>query len=70
MSTLHRAAEIGERVGLRYVYLGNVWGDPREHTYCPGCGELVMHRMGYHVQNRLRDGYCPKCGTAIAGVWS
>jgi len=70
LSTLHRAAEIGKRAGLRYVYLGNVWGDPWEHTYCPGCGEVVMHRMGYQVQNALRDGHCPKCGTAIAGVWS
>jgi len=55
---------------LHYVYLGNV-GDPRyETTYCPSCGYPVIRRVGYAVENELRDGRCPNCGREIEGVWS
>jgi pyruvate formate lyase activating enzyme len=67
--TLHRAAGIGKAAGLRFVYVGNVWGDVYEHTYCPRCGEIIMYRVGYQVRDRLKAGSCPACGTPIPGVW-
>jgi pyruvate formate lyase activating enzyme len=67
---IDRAAEIGKEVGLRYVYSGNIPGDPKESTYCYSCGERLIGRFGFSIfENRLRDGTCYKCGTEIAGVY-
>jgi pyruvate formate lyase activating enzyme len=72
--TLLRAAEIGNREGLRFVYAGNLPGSVRswENTYCPGCRALLVERFGFRVlQNRIEGtGSCPDCGRTIAGVWS
>jgi pyruvate formate lyase activating enzyme len=66
---LRRAREIGLEEGLRYVYTGNVWGDDGEHTRCPGCGVVVVHRRGFASDPvALRNGHCTHCGTRIAGV--
>jgi pyruvate formate lyase activating enzyme len=65
---LHRAYEIGKAEGLRYIYVGNVPGDPRQDTHCPCCGHAVIRRSGFTVtQLDLRHGGCPQCGTVIAG---
>ena len=69
---LTRAAEIGVRAGLRFVYAGNLPGRTRdwESTRCPGCRALLVERRGFHVlQNRIADGRCPECARAIPGVW-
>lgn len=73
VATLVRAAEIGASAGLRFVYAGNMPGavGPWEHTVCPGCGTLLVERLGFRVlANRVRDGACPTCATRIPGVWS
>jgi pyruvate formate lyase activating enzyme len=70
--TLLRAAEIGAREGLRFVYAGNIPGrvGPWENTYCPGCRALLVERIGYSVRlNRVGDGACPDCGRVIPGFW-
>jgi pyruvate formate lyase activating enzyme len=70
---LLRAAEIGRRNGLRYVYTGNLPGavGDNENTRCHVCGETLIERYGYFIRNyRLtRDGACPKCATKIPGRW-
>jgi len=67
--TLKRAYEIGRKVGLYYVYIGNVPGEG-EVTRCPNCGAKLITRAGFLVrENRLRDGKCPECGAEIDGVW-
>ena len=48
-ATLHRAREIGMKAGLRYVYCGNIPGQGGENTFCPHCGRIVIHRMGFRV---------------------
>ena len=71
--SLIRAAEIGKRSGLRYVYAGNLPGrvGPYEHTYCPGCETPVVKRVGYRIlEVSLKNGACPSCGTSIPGVWT
>ena len=71
VSTLERAYETAHRHGLRYPYVGNVPGHPGNQTYCPGCGEVVIRRRGFLIEQfRVTDGRCPDCGAAIAGVWS
>jgi pyruvate formate lyase activating enzyme len=70
VSTLERAREIALASGLRYPYVGNVPGHPGNHTFCPGCGEIVVERRGFSVRReRLKGGTCEACGTAIAGIW-
>jgi pyruvate formate lyase activating enzyme len=71
--TLLRAAAIGRAAGLRYVYAGNCPGrvGDWENTRCPGCGGLLIERLGYVIRkNRLQNGRCPDCRTEIPGVWS
>jgi pyruvate formate lyase activating enzyme len=67
--TLRAAAAIARREGLRFVYEGNVAGDGGD-TLCPGCGLRLIERRWFDVvANRLLDGACPACGTAVPGVW-
>jgi pyruvate formate lyase activating enzyme len=71
--TLLRAAEIGAREGLRFVYAGNIPGAVGcwENTSCPGCGSLLVERRGFRVlRNRLSGGQCPDCRRAIPGFWA
>lgn len=35
---------------LNYVYLGNVSTEKGQNTYCPKCGELLIHRSRYITQ--------------------
>ncbi|HEY3170545.1 MAG TPA: AmmeMemoRadiSam system radical SAM enzyme [Thermoanaerobaculia bacterium] len=71
-ATLVRAAEIGTKEGLRYVYAGNLPGrvGKWEDTRCPECETAVIERFGFCVRrNRLVAGACPKCQTPIPGRW-
>jgi pyruvate formate lyase activating enzyme len=73
VSILLRAAEIGKAEGLNFVYAGNLPGRVNiwENTYCPGCGELLVERVGYRIRAmRIRNGNCPKCSRPIPGVWN
>ena len=71
VETVERACRIARKMGLRYVYSGNVPGHIEESTRCHSCGELLIHRVGYMIQkNLMQNGQvCPFCGTTIAGVW-
>jgi pyruvate formate lyase activating enzyme len=70
---LDRCWHIGMEAGLRYVYSGNRPGQvgSTENTLCPSCGETLIERLGFQVlSNRIGEkGACPKCATAIPGVW-
>ncbi len=72
---LARAWEIGQEVGLYYVFVGNVpghmlpQGKEGESTYCHHCGTRLVRRWGYTIRdNRVQDGACPECGTPVSGV--
>jgi pyruvate formate lyase activating enzyme len=58
---IYEAYEIGKEAGLKYVYVGNLPGDDKENTYCPGCGELVIRRFGYEIERYDQDGHCQNC---------
>jgi pyruvate formate lyase activating enzyme len=67
---LEMARNIALDEGLRYVYIGNVPGNEGTNTYCPSCGEELIHRIGYSVELRaLEDGKCAKCGEPVDGIW-
>jgi len=66
---LRRAYEIGRDAGLKYVYVGNAWGDRGESTYCSRCDRRLIHRYGYTLLGVDLDGdACPACGTMLDGV--
>ncbi|MCK4323033.1 MAG: radical SAM protein, partial [Armatimonadetes bacterium] len=70
--TLRNLRKLAYEVGLNYVYLGNLPGDPAESTYCPACGMKVLKRHGPQVTNTgldPRTGKCTKCGCKIPGIW-
>jgi pyruvate formate lyase activating enzyme len=70
ISTLEKAYKIAKKVGLKYVYIGNVPGHPYENTYCPYCQKLLIKRMGFSVlENNIVDGSCKFCKRKIAGVF-
>jgi len=67
--SVRRGREIGLETGLKYVYTGNLPGDDGESTFCPRCGQRVIHRHGYTiVECRLQQGRCPRCQTVIDGI--
>ncbi len=71
IATLERARAAALAEGLLFAYLGNVPGHPGENTYCPGCGKVLVRRLGMAVsENRLKGGRCPECRRAIPGIWS
>jgi pyruvate formate lyase activating enzyme len=71
LETLTRAREIALAAGLRFVYIGNVPGNPAENTTCPGCGKVIIRRVGYRPEEvHLRDGACAFCGHAVPGRWA
>jgi pyruvate formate lyase activating enzyme len=71
---LLRAAAIGRKAGLRFIYAGNLPGmvEDLENTRCPRCRELLIERYGYLITGyRLTpEGSCPKCGLSIPGRWA
>jgi len=67
VETLEKAYEMAKKAGVLYPYIGNVSGNKYEDTYCPSCGERLIHRHGYDVlQYRItEEKKCPGCGTRI-----
>lgn len=69
VETLLQARDIGIEAGLKYVYTGNVPGEPSESTYCHNCSEPLIFRRGFCVtENRVQHNQCPDCGAFIHGV--
>ncbi|MEH2591070.1 AmmeMemoRadiSam system radical SAM enzyme [Bradyrhizobium sp. AZCC 1721] len=69
--TLTTARDIARKVGLQFVYTGNVHDERGQSTYCPGCGERIIGRDWYDITTwRLTgDGRCGICSTAIPGLF-
>ncbi len=68
-STLERAAEIGEKAGLRFVYSKDLHRGQRLHTRCPCCRSVAVERTGLRLSAlHLEDGGCRRCGQPLPGV--
>lgn len=71
LSFIENAREIGENEGIKYVYCGNIPGDPGENTYCPRCKKAIIKRFGFSlIENVIKDGACPYCKEKIDGIWT
>jgi len=67
VETLEKAYQIGKKAGLKFVYLGNVFNTEKESTFCPKCGQEIIHRENYNIkiQNlkiKSQKGFCKNCG--------
>jgi len=70
IETLEEAARIANEEGLRYVYIGNVPGHERNSTFCPQCGERIIHRVHFGMLSiDMEHGKCRFCGHEIPGIW-
>ena len=71
-ATLLKAREIAQAEGIRYVYIGNLYENPQEITFCPFCRKELIVRIGYVILlNHLSSkGVCPQCNHPIGGVWN
>jgi pyruvate formate lyase activating enzyme len=66
VTTLERAHDIGKKVGLRFVYTGNVPGHDNEQTMCYSCGNLIIGRTGYHINIvGMKGSRCRFCGADL-----
>jgi pyruvate formate lyase activating enzyme len=74
VNTLIRAAEIGQEVGLNFVYAGNIPGrvGEYENTVCPACRATLIERSGFTIlsYHLTSQGTCPDCGAGVPGVWT
>jgi pyruvate formate lyase activating enzyme len=66
---LRKAAALAREAGLKFIYIGNVWGES-EVTICPQCGKDLIRRSAFSVEeNKIKGGKCSSCGSPIAGVF-
>ncbi|MEJ6949533.1 AmmeMemoRadiSam system radical SAM enzyme [Natronospora cellulosivora (SeqCode)] len=52
---------------LNYVYLGNVDIADSRSSICPQCGELIINRKGYYIEDYTNKGQCRACTYQLAG---
>ncbi len=59
--------DIARETGLRHLYVANFPGHKWENTLCPGCGKVVIGRVGYAIQAWDLDSRnrCRNCGQSI-----
>ncbi|MDD5338053.1 MAG: AmmeMemoRadiSam system radical SAM enzyme [Dehalococcoidales bacterium] len=66
LETIERAADIGRKAGLKFVYAGNVPGHDSENTRCYNCGKVVVKRVGYNTEAAgLKGSTCRYCGVDL-----
>ncbi|MBU2221232.1 MAG: radical SAM protein, partial [Candidatus Omnitrophica bacterium] len=66
---LKKALDIGYQEGIKYVYVGNVYGWGND-TICHNCKKLLIKREGLGIlESRIQDNSCPNCKSAIPGIF-
>jgi pyruvate formate lyase activating enzyme len=69
-TTLKRAREIAVSLGIKYCYVGNVFDDEGQTTYCPSCRRALIRRSWHDIlEYNLSDGCC-SCGQKIPGYFA
>jgi pyruvate formate lyase activating enzyme len=69
VETLEKAARLGRQAGLKFIYVGNVWGAGND-THCPHCRKLLIRRDVFSVlENHIKSGKCAFCKQQIAGIF-
>jgi len=50
LETLTKAYEIGKKLWLKYVYIGNIFHNGHENTICPICNEVCITREWFDTE--------------------
>ncbi len=68
VESLEKAFKIGQKAGLKYIYVGNVGYE--YSTICKNCGETLIQREYFNAKViGLKNGKCIKCETKLDGVF-
>jgi pyruvate formate lyase activating enzyme len=61
---LLKAREISINMGIKHVYLGNVYDSSVTSTYCRNCGDFLVRRFGLKTEivGLNENGLCNNCG--------
>lgn len=71
VGTLLRAYKIAQKLGLKYVYTGNIIDTETSTTFCPECKKAVIVRDAYTISDyRLTGNVCNYCGYKIKGEFN
>ena len=66
-ATLTHAREIAQACGIKFCYVGNVYDDEGQTTYCPACQRALIRRSWHEIlENNLNGERC-LCGEPIPG---
>jgi pyruvate formate lyase activating enzyme len=69
-ATLQGARRIALAAGIKFCYVGNVFDDEGQTTYCPACKSVLIRRSWHDIlENNLNGDRCA-CGARIAGVFA
>jgi pyruvate formate lyase activating enzyme len=70
VTTLDRARKTALEAGLEYVYIAKITGHEGENTFCPGCGKLLIKRIGFVIDEfHVENSRCSYCDREIPGRW-
>lgn len=62
--------ENAKKMGIQYLYAGNISAEKWANTYCIKCGSLLISRIGYTTTlKNISHGTCTQCGNHIPGIW-
>lgn len=68
--TLLKAYNTAKKMGIKYVYTGNLSNIETSTTYCKNCGKPLLKRDGYTLlENNLEKGKCKFCQTKLDGCF-
>ena len=66
MKTMLDIYETAKKIGLYYIYLGNVSHGDYENTFCSKCGNLLIERQGFFVNfKNIDNNKCNKCDNPV-----
>ena len=68
--TLIKSYNTAKRMGLKYVYTGNLSTPETSATYCKNCGKPLIIRNGYNIlEYNLEGNHCKYCKTETDGCF-
>jgi pyruvate formate lyase activating enzyme len=69
-TTLARARQIAKSSGIKFAYVGNVYDDEGQTTYCSACSRALIRRSWHEIlENNLHGDRCP-CGEPLPGFFA
>lgn len=66
--TLNQARTVALNMGMKYVYVGNVYDQKGQTTYCPDCDASLIKRSWHSVESEWS--HICQCGYIVDGVFA